>query len=224
MSIIATPASPLPQSTTALTCARSLTGRLTVAPITSENVEILKALNSQLFPVPYPDAYYAATMRPELAGFCMLIYLDNLPVGQVTCTFKPSEREAETKVYWMLMGVLPEYRKYGIGAYACQKIMNAVAEHNRRLKVSQKVAWHNSPELSGVGEPKNDLIATLSKYPISSLFMHVHVLNTGARRLYERFGFTETRHIENFYRRKSPEDTAIKDAWVFEKKVEPVED
>ncbi|KAG8748723.1 hypothetical protein FRC10_000114 [Ceratobasidium sp. 414] len=179
----------------ALACIKSLTGRLTGASVTPENVEILKALNSQLFPVPYPDAYYAATMRSELARFCMLIYLDNLPIGQVTCTFKPSERDAETKLYWMLMGVLPEY-----------------------------LVSDDSLKSVGVGELKDDIIATLSKYPISSLFMHVHVLNMGARRLYERFGFTETRRIENFYRWKSPEDTTIKDAWLFEKNVAPVED
>lgn len=35
------------------------------------------------------------------------VYFDDDPVGQVTLTLKPSERERETRVYGMLMGVLP---------------------------------------------------------------------------------------------------------------------
>ncbi|KAG9125997.1 hypothetical protein FRC07_005305 [Ceratobasidium sp. 392] len=219
MSAVAAPAS-FPQSATVSARTSLLTGRLTAASITAQNVDILRALNSKLFPVPYPDAYYAVTMRPELAKFCMLIYLDNLPVGQVTCTFKPSERDGETKLYWMLMGVLPEYREHGIGSYGCQKIINAMAEHNHRLKVLQAVPSNVPSQGTCAKDSKDDIIARLSTYPISSLYMHVYVLNTGARRLYERFGFTETKRIENFYRRKSPEDTAIKDAWLFERRAE----
>lgn len=49
--------------------------------------------------------------------------------------------------------------------------------------------------------------------------MHVHVLNTGARHLYERYGFTERKLLKNFYRRKGPDDTATKDAWILERDI-----
>ncbi|KAG8769117.1 hypothetical protein FRC12_005150 [Ceratobasidium sp. 428] len=223
MSVITTPI-PLPQPATTPTHVDPFTRRLSYVSITPGNLDILKALNSKLFPVPYPDAYYAVTMRPELAKFCLLIYLDNVPVGQVTCTFKPSEREGETKLYWMLMGVLPEYRGHGIGGCACQTIMNAVAEHNHRLKTLRAGALNYSPQKIGADESKGDAIERLSAYPISTQFMHVYVLNTGARRLYECFGFTETKRIDNFYRRRGPEDKAIKDAWLLEKRVELVKE
>ncbi|KAG8728753.1 hypothetical protein FRC11_010268 [Ceratobasidium sp. 423] len=70
-------------------------GNIMYKSITPDNIETPKSLNQELFPVAYPDAYYAVTMRTELTGFCKLIYADDVPVGQVTCTFKPLEREGE---------------------------------------------------------------------------------------------------------------------------------
>jgi ribosomal protein S18 acetylase RimI-like enzyme len=50
--------------------------------------------------------------------------------------------------------------------------------------------------------------------------MHVHVLNARARRLYERYGFTERNRIDNFYCRRGPDDKGAKDAYVFERDVD----
>lgn len=137
----------------------------------------------------------------------------------------------------MLMGVLPvsftiiyltygffltelveEYRRCGIGGYACQKIMDAVSEHNHRV-LNLRAESTDPGEVLQAGPAINDPLAKLSKYPISSAFMHVYVFNTGARRLYERYGYTERKRIENFYRRRGADDTAVKDAWVFEKDI-----
>ncbi|KAG8694353.1 hypothetical protein FRC08_008547 [Ceratobasidium sp. 394] len=197
--------------------APSLNDRLSFVSLTSENIHILKALNSEIFPVPYPDAYYAVVVKPELSRFCKLIYLDGNPIGQVTCTLKPSEREGEARVYGMLMGVLPPYRSLGIGTYAAQSILDAIVAHNSYVKALQSVG-PITPDTPG-GETE-DPMHQLSKLPITSVFMHVYVLNTGARRLYERYGFTERKRIENFYRRKGSDDTAIKDAWVFERDID----
>lgn len=49
-----------------------LNNRLECVSLTPENIEILKKLNSEIFPVPYPEAYYAVVLRPELARFCKL--------------------------------------------------------------------------------------------------------------------------------------------------------
>lgn len=38
------------------------------------------------------------------------VYFHNVPVGQITCTLKPSERKGKAKLYYMLMGVLPASR------------------------------------------------------------------------------------------------------------------
>jgi GNAT superfamily N-acetyltransferase len=167
----------------------------------------------------------------------MPVYLENTPIGQFTCTFKPSEREGEARLYWMLMGVLPvsfttvdltyeyclteldkEHRRFGIGGYACQKIMDAVTEHNRRV-LNLGAESTNPRESLPVVQAVNDPLGALSKYPITSAFMHVYVLNTGARRLYESYGYTERKRIENFYRRRGADDTAVKDAWFFEKDI-----
>ncbi|CAE6334888.1 unnamed protein product [Rhizoctonia solani] len=198
--------------------AMTLGERLSFVSLTVDNIDILKSLNTEIFPVPYPDAYYAAVVKPELARFCKLIYLDGNPVGQATCSLKPSEREGEARIYGMLMGVLPPYRSLGIGSYAGQHLLDAIAAHNSYVRALQTVGPITPPILPE-GQPE-DPLRVLSTLPITSIFMHVHVLNTGARRLYERYGFTERKRLENFYRRKGPEDTTIKDAWVFERDID----
>lgn len=50
----------------------TLNDRLSFVSLTQDNVHILKSLNSQIFPVPYPDAYYAVVVKPELSRFCKL--------------------------------------------------------------------------------------------------------------------------------------------------------
>ncbi|KAJ1310437.1 hypothetical protein OPQ81_007170 [Rhizoctonia solani] len=193
--------------------------RLSFVSLTPDNVGILKTLNNEIFPVSYPEAYYAAVTKPELAHFCKLIYLDGKPIGQATCSLKPSEHEGEARIYGMLMGVLPPYRSLGIGTYAGQYLLDAIATHNSYVRTLQAVGPTTPPALSE-GQ-LNDPLCVLSTLPITSIFMHVHVLNTGARRLYERYGFTERKRLENFYRRKGPEDTITKDAWVFERDIDP---
>ncbi|EUC66121.1 N-acetyltransferase, putative [Rhizoctonia solani AG-3 Rhs1AP] len=194
---------------------------ITYKSITIGNVELLKSLNQELFPVPYPDAYYATTMRVELTDFCKLIYVDDVPVGQITCTFKPSEREGEVRLYMMLMGILPSYRSLGIGGRACRTILEAAEAHNRRVKLLRKPHYWEEDRCTSssheISTLPGDIVSQSFTLPITSLFMHVHVLNTAARRLYERHGFTERKRIENFYRRRGPEDTNIKDAWLFER-------
>ncbi|CEL52444.1 putative N-acetyltransferase san OS=Drosophila melanogaster GN=san PE=1 SV=1 [Rhizoctonia solani AG-1 IB] len=196
----------------------TLSERLSFVSLSPDNLDILKSLNAEIFPVPYPDAYYAAVVKPELARFCKLIYLDGSPVGQATCSLKPSERVGEARIYGMLMGVLPPYRSLGIGSYAGQHLLDAIAAHNSYVRALQVIGPITPPALSE-GQP-DDPLRTLATLPITSIFMHVHVLNTGARRLYERYGFTERKRLENFYRRKGPDDTAIKDAWVFERDID----
>ncbi|KAH7340228.1 hypothetical protein B0J17DRAFT_611498 [Rhizoctonia solani] len=198
--------------------APTLNERLSFVSLTADNIDILKFLNAEIFPVSYPDAYYAAVIKPELARFCKLIYLDGSPVGQATCSLKPSEREGEARIYGMLMGVLSPYRSLGIGSYAGQHLLDSIAAHNSYVRTLQVVGPITPPAL-----PKGQLddpLHLLSTLPITSIFMHVHVLNTGARRLYERYGFTERKRLENFYRRKGPDDTATKDAWVFERDID----
>jgi hypothetical protein len=50
----------------------TLSERLSFVSLSPDNLDILKSLNAEIFPVPYPDAYYAAVVKPELARFCKL--------------------------------------------------------------------------------------------------------------------------------------------------------
>ncbi|CAE6433930.1 unnamed protein product [Rhizoctonia solani] len=193
-------------------------GNVTYKSITSDNIEILKAINWDLFSVSYPDAYYAATMRAELTDFCKLIYLDDIPVGQITCTFKSSADEGEARLYVMLMGVLPPYRSLGLGGQACQVVLQAAEIRNHRIKSLGVPQKREESTLNAIASSKvpGDTITQCSNLPITSVFLHVHVLNTAARRLYERYGFTQRERLKNFYRKRGPDDKNIKDAWLLE--------
>lgn len=97
-------------------------------------------------------------------------------------------------------------------------MLDAIAAHNSYVRTLQAVGPVTPPALPE-GQPE-DPLRLLSTLPITSIFMHVYVLNTGARRLYERYGFTERKLLKDFYRRKGPEDTTTKDAWVFERDID----
>ncbi|QRW26946.1 N-acetyltransferase [Rhizoctonia solani] len=199
--------------------AMTLGERLSFVSLTVDNIDILKSLNTEIFPVPYPDAYYAAVVKPELARFCKLIYLDGNPVGQATCSLKPSEREGEARIYGMLMGVLPVSVSLSWDRFICRAASTGC--YRRAQQLCEGIANGRTDYPSHTTRrPARNPLRVLSTLPITSIFMHVHVLNTGARRLYERYGFTERKRLENFYRRKGPEDTTIKDAWVFERDID----
>ncbi|KAH7340227.1 hypothetical protein B0J17DRAFT_715457 [Rhizoctonia solani] len=157
-------------------------------------------------------------MRTELTDFCKL---NDVPVGQITCTFKPSECDGEARLYMMLMGILPLYRSLGLGGQACRMILKAAETHNHRVKYLEVPQQHKesicTSSHNGLSKLPGDIISQSFALPITSIFMHVYVLNTAARRLYERHGFTERKRIENFYRRRDPEDKSIKDAWLFDR-------
>jgi hypothetical protein len=54
--------------------------RLSFVSLTPENVDILKSLNLEIFPVSYPDAYYTLVVRPELLRFCKLSEIGLIPL------------------------------------------------------------------------------------------------------------------------------------------------
>ena len=68
LNTLATVTAPSPAPLPAIT----LNDRLSFVSLTPENIDILKRLNSEIFPVSYPDTYYAVVVRPELDRFCKL--------------------------------------------------------------------------------------------------------------------------------------------------------
>jgi hypothetical protein len=98
-------------------------------------------------------------------------------------------------------------------------ILNAAEAHNRLVKSIEifKPLEESTSSFISPSKSPEDIISQCSTRPITSVFMHVHVLNAGARRLYERYGFTERKKLENFYKKRGPDDKNIKDAWLFER-------
>ncbi|KAL5523947.1 hypothetical protein ACEPAG_8120 [Sanghuangporus baumii] len=94
--------------------------------ITPENVEVLRKLNTALFPIKYGEIFYNGVVQPELARFCKLVYVNDDPVG--TVTGRVVDHENETKLYIMTMGVLESHRSRKIGSKVLKHIVDIARE------------------------------------------------------------------------------------------------
>lgn len=91
---------------------------------------------------------------------------------------------ADTHIYIMMLGVLPAYRRLGIARRILEHIIETAAP----------------------GKP-------FDGREITSLYLHVQTGNDAARQLYERFGFSLSGEVPNYYRDIQPTS-----AWVLQKR------
>ncbi|KAL5528255.1 NAT5_1 [Sanghuangporus sanghuang] len=100
--------------------------RISFPSITPGNVEVLRKLNTALFPIKYGEIFYHGVVQPEMARFCKLVYINDEPVG--TITGRVVDHENETKLYIMTMGVLESHRSKKIGSKTLKHIVDIVRE------------------------------------------------------------------------------------------------
>eukprot|EP01126_Amoeba_proteus_P045598 TRINITY_DN5116_c0_g1_i10.p1 TRINITY_DN5116_c0_g1~~TRINITY_DN5116_c0_g1_i10.p1 ORF type:complete len:205 (+),score=24.80 TRINITY_DN5116_c0_g1_i10:63-677(+) len=95
--------------------------------LTDKNVKQLKILNAVVFPVKYRDPFYDSLLRkPDLS---QLAFYNDLFVGAVCCRLEPIESGSNIcRLYIMTLGVLPSYRKCGIGS----KLLEYVLDYSKK--------------------------------------------------------------------------------------------
>ncbi|CAO3648091.1 unnamed protein product [Cunninghamella echinulata] len=87
------------------------------------NVEILKKLHLNLFPVHYSDSFYQQVQH--VGEFAKVAYVDGQAVGAICCRLEPEPQiEGKYRVYIMTLGVLESYRRRKLGHILLQHVLD----------------------------------------------------------------------------------------------------
>ncbi|EFC44525.1 predicted protein [Naegleria gruberi] len=93
--------------------------KLRLLGIIDKNIEQLKILNNYIYPIKYRESVYEQILQkgPEFNQFAIF---NDIPVGSFSC--RVDSCEGNPSIYLMLLGVLPKYRKLGIGRELISKV------------------------------------------------------------------------------------------------------
>jgi len=105
------------------------TPRVSFASITPNNIGTVRKLNSVLFPIKYSEKFYQGILQPEVEDFCKLVYYNDIPVGTLACRLE--NKDDQTHLYLMTMGVLAPYRSRGLGSQSLELVLKAAEAHQK---------------------------------------------------------------------------------------------
>ncbi|KAM0683353.1 hypothetical protein MDAP_001774 [Mitosporidium daphniae] len=148
--------------------------------ITAAYMDELRKLNTVLLPISYSDSMYRIIC--ENTRFSrMALREGRFPTGSITAriespaitgvSFAKPGQNPEKHVYIMTIGVLPLYRRFGIGSHLLKE-----------LEVEAKT-------FNSEGHP----------FHLTALLLHVQYNNTAAIEFYSRNGFKMVKDIPNYY-------------------------
>eukprot|EP00744_Colponema_vietnamica_P006551 GILI01009502.1.p2 GENE.GILI01009502.1~~GILI01009502.1.p2 ORF type:complete len:170 (+),score=53.35 GILI01009502.1:26-535(+) len=113
-------------ATACTSSASKRSSELTFGAINEKNVEQLRRLQTVIFPVRYPDAFYQKAAQSD-ERLCKLAYFNDILVGAICCRFE--EHAHGRTVYIMTLGVLAPYRRLKIG----RRLLESVLEYIQTL-------------------------------------------------------------------------------------------
>ena len=149
--------------------------------ITPVYMEELRKLNKQLIPITYSDYMYRTVYNnPKLTR--MALVDGRTPIGSITARFETStvadvsflhsDQFEEKHIYVMTIGVLPLYRRFGVGSQLLKEIEQEAKAYN--LEGGHSVR-------------------------LTALILHVQYNNTSAMEFYLSNGFKVAKDIPNYY-------------------------
>eukprot|EP00276_Gloeochaete_wittrockiana_P020386 CAMPEP_0184351578 /NCGR_PEP_ID=MMETSP1089-20130417/43725_1 /TAXON_ID=38269 ORGANISM="Gloeochaete wittrockiana, Strain SAG46.84" /NCGR_SAMPLE_ID=MMETSP1089 /ASSEMBLY_ACC=CAM_ASM_000445 /LENGTH=156 /DNA_ID=CAMNT_0026684983 /DNA_START=1 /DNA_END=468 /DNA_ORIENTATION=+ len=105
---------------------------ITLGTLTDKNINLLKRLNSAIFPVKYSNEFYQELLRDiDLTRFAFYGY--DILVGAVTCQ-KNVINDTTQELYIMTLGVLAPYRRGGVGKVLLEWVLNELAPKHPQVK------------------------------------------------------------------------------------------
>ncbi|OWZ18643.1 Acetyltransferase [Phytophthora megakarya] len=122
-----------------------MTANVVFDPVDKTNVQRLRELNLQLFPVRYNLAFYKEVVSAPL-GYAQLASVGGFAVGAICCRREPVEElEGVERTYIMTLGVLETYRRAGIGTrllegVIAQSIQDGVVQVYLHVQTSNTAA------------------------------------------------------------------------------------
>jgi len=162
--------------------------RISLAPLTPNNVGTVRKLNAVLFPIRYSESFYHNIVQPEAEPYCQLAYYRDIPVGVICCRIEKVDGSSDAKIYCMTMGVLAPYRHRRVASTALTHVLD----------------WAHTTNSANT-KP------SASKPRFTTMYLHVQVNNDGARKFYEHHGFKMTGIEDKYYKKIEP-----REAWILE--------
>jgi len=150
--------------------------KIEFGPITADNVEQLRQVNTSCFPVQYQESFYKDVVQRKNEGLNKFAYWNGLVVGAVCTRVEDIPDTDNCRLYIMTLGVLAAYRGRGAGSQLIQSVLD----------------YYESE--------KDESLAK-----VTEICLHVQISNQDAIKFYaERFGFVQGAMVENYYRRIDP--------------------
>jgi ribosomal protein S18 acetylase RimI-like enzyme len=106
---------------------------LSLQAVNDRSIELLKTLNSAIFPVVYQDKFYQTVLQTD-CGYTHLAFYNGILAGAVCCRLECLHKDSdkELKLYIMTLGVLAAYRRLHIGSVLLDKILETAKSDESR--------------------------------------------------------------------------------------------
>ncbi|KAJ8544201.1 hypothetical protein ON010_g12066 [Phytophthora cinnamomi] len=175
-------------------------GDVVFGPVDKNNVQRLRELNLQLFPVRYNLAFYKEVVSSP-PGYAQIACVGGgFAVGAICCRREPVEGGSEglERTYIMTLGVLEGYRRARIGRHD--------AREGDRCILAQGFNCCACPAGSRLLE---GVVAQSIRDGVVQVYLHVQTSNAAALRFYLAHGFEATQILRNYYKGIEPPDCYV---------------
>lgn len=105
--------------------------KVTYGQINSQNINILRKLNFETFPVKYSTSFYARLFL-EYTELSRLAFYNDIVIGSYSTRIE--EFKGEPHAYVLTFGVLEPYRKYNVGRQMMDNMEKDIKEKHPEVK------------------------------------------------------------------------------------------
>ncbi|CAL8071931.1 unnamed protein product [Calicophoron daubneyi] len=170
--------------------------RIELGQLTPHNIKQFRLINQVVFPISYTEKFYTDMLKNN--NMCRLAYFNDIVVGAVS------------------------YRIEKVGAGGPDSTTDGPPANNALIKKCYIMTLGCLAPYRGLGIGRvmlRHVVRFCQKHEdIKSIYLHVHVENSGAVAFYKKFGFEITGEVEGYYRCVQPQS-----AFVLEKYLSPAD-